>query len=80
MLSSVYDNSFTNKFYPASHLICGVSFFIDILLARVNTRIQALFRQGFAIPLKTENGKVNTENRRNLHAKYKNDMCRNCRF
>ena len=57
MFSSVYNNSFSNKFHPASHLICGVSFFyIVILLARINARIQALL-------CKTENGKVNTENR-----------------
>lgn len=59
LLSSVYDNSFTNKFHPASHWICGVSFYIDILLARVNTRIQAFLRQGFAIP--SENRKVKSE-------------------
>ncbi len=41
-----------------SQLICGVSFYLVILLARINARIQALLRQGFGIPLaktKTEN-------------------------
>ena len=39
-------------------MICGVSFYIVILLARINTRIQVLL-------CKTENGKVKTEDRRN---------------
>ena len=33
-----------------SQLICGVSFYIVILLARISASIQALLRQGFGIP------------------------------
>ena len=42
-----------------SQLICGVSFYLVILLARINARIQALLRQGFGIP--SENRKVKSE-------------------
>ena len=42
-----------------SQLICGVSFYIVILLARINACIQALLRQGFGIP--SENRKVKSE-------------------
>ena len=41
-------------------MICGVSFYIVILLARINARLQALLRQWFGIP--SENEKVKTEN------------------
>ena len=47
-----------NPSHPAIQ-ICGVSFYIVILLARINAHIQALL-------CKTENGKVKTENCRNL--------------
>ena len=46
-------------------VICGVSFYIVILLARINARIQALL-------CKTENGKVKTEDRRNRSLYSKN--------
>ena len=45
-----------NISHPASHWICGVRFYIVILLARINAPIQALLWQGFGIP--SENRKV----------------------
>ena len=39
-------------------MICGVSFYIVILLARINARIQALIRQGFGIPSEITVGTV----------------------
>ena len=49
-----------NYFYshPASHWICGVSCYI-VILAHINTPIQALLCQGFGLP--SENEKVKTE-------------------
>ena len=49
---SFIKNSLTSQFTS------GVSFYIVILLAR----IQALLRQGFGIPLRTENRKVKSKN------------------
>ena len=52
-----------------------MSFYIIILLARINARIQALLRQGFGIPLenetlKSENEKLNIAKDRIEIAKY----------
>ena len=44
--------------FPYLAVICEVSFYIVILLARINTPIQALLWQGFGIPSK----KTKTEN------------------
>ena len=38
------------KLFLTPQLTCGVSFYIVILLARINTRIQTPLRQGFGIP------------------------------
>ena len=45
LFSSVYNNSFTNKFHPASHLICGVSFYIAIPIARLQALLQTASRE-----------------------------------
>ena len=37
------------KLFLTLQVICGVSFYIVILLARTDARIQALLRQGFGI-------------------------------
>ena len=42
-------------------VVLRMGFYIVILLARINARIQALLRQGFGNP--TENEKAKTENR-----------------
>jgi hypothetical protein len=45
---------------PCKSLDLQGEFYIAILLARINARLQALLRQGFGIP--SENEKVKTEN------------------
>ena len=45
-----------NHISHSASQICRVSFYIVILLARINAHIQALLRQGFGIP--SENRKV----------------------
>ena len=41
-------------------VICGVSFYIAILLTRINARVQVLLRQGFGIPSENEKRKSKT--------------------
>ena len=45
LFSSVYNNSFTNKFHPASHRICGVSFYIAIPIARIQALLRTASRE-----------------------------------